>query len=222
MTARSNRPRLARVAKRGRRRVGEPGRWLSRGKRVGGGPAEGECCVKEMKVIRVLFGLFCILSLIHAVRIEAQTLSEVEREHPDISTLITLVNSTLSTQLSALAAANRTITVFAPDNTAFESLPANVTARLHTNETLLRDVLLYHIVPGNLSAHFLLGEGVILVKTLFDNETLMLNATRTTIYVEGTRKVIVPDVFFDLGVIHIINGVLIPPSLHGAVLYGTS
>jgi transforming growth factor-beta-induced protein len=178
--------------------------------------------VKEMKVIRVLFGLFCILSLIHAVRIEAQTLSEVEREHPDISTLITLVNSTLSTQLSALAAANRTITVFAPDNTAFESLPANVTARLHTNETLLRDVLLYHIVPGNLSAHFLLGEGVILVKTLFDNETLMLNATRTTIYVEGTRKVIVPDVFFDLGVIHIINGVLIPPSLHGAVLYGTS
>jgi len=31
--------------------------------------AEGECCVKEMKVVRVLFGLFCILSLIHAVRI---------------------------------------------------------------------------------------------------------------------------------------------------------
>jgi ribosomal protein S20 len=40
MTARSNRPRLARVAKRGRRRVGEPGRWLSRGKRVGGGPGK--------------------------------------------------------------------------------------------------------------------------------------------------------------------------------------
>jgi len=40
-------------------------------------------CVKEMMVVRVLFGLFCILSLIHAVRIEAQTLSEVEREHPD-------------------------------------------------------------------------------------------------------------------------------------------
>jgi len=39
--------------------------------------------VKEMKVVRVLFGLFCILSLIHAVRIEAQTLSEVEREHPE-------------------------------------------------------------------------------------------------------------------------------------------
>jgi len=38
--------------------------------------------LKEMKVVRVLFGLFCILSLIHAVRIEAQTLSEVEREHP--------------------------------------------------------------------------------------------------------------------------------------------
>jgi len=30
---------------------------------------------------------------------------------------------------------------------------------------------------------------------------------KTTIYVEGTRKVIVPDVFFDLGVIHIINGI---------------
>jgi len=41
--------------------------------------------VKEMKVVRVLFGLFCILSLIHAVRIEAQTLSEVEREHPELT-----------------------------------------------------------------------------------------------------------------------------------------
>jgi len=30
-----------------------------------------------MKVVRVLFGLFCILSLIHAVTIEAQTLSEI-------------------------------------------------------------------------------------------------------------------------------------------------
>jgi len=46
----------------------------------------------------------------------------------------------------------------------------------------------------------------------------MLNATRTTIYVEGTRKVIVPDVFFDLGVIHIINGVLIPPSFDCSTL----
>jgi len=81
--------------------------------------------------------------------------------------------------------------------------------------------MLYHIVPGNLSAHFLLGEGVILVKTLRqrnphverykDND---LRRRNTEGYSAGR--------FFDLGVIHIINGVLIPPSLHGAVLYGTS
>jgi uncharacterized surface protein with fasciclin (FAS1) repeats len=177
---------------------------------------------RNMRASRILFSIFCIFLLLQSKHVRAQTLSEVEREHPDISTLITLVNSTLSTELSALAAEHRAITVFAPDNTAFSSLPANVTARLHRNETLLKDVLLYHIIPGNITAHFLLGEGVILAKTLFNNETLMINATRTTVYVEGTRKVIVPDVFFDLGVIHIINGVLIPPSLHGAVLYGTS
>src|SRR3954471_24086314 len=34
------RPTLVRLAKGGRRRVGEPGRWLSRGKRVGGGPGK--------------------------------------------------------------------------------------------------------------------------------------------------------------------------------------
>src|SRR3954465_3556931 len=37
---RANRPTLGRAAKGGRRRVGEPGRWLSRGKRVGGGPGK--------------------------------------------------------------------------------------------------------------------------------------------------------------------------------------
>lgn len=176
---------------------------------------------RSTRLSKALLVFFCIFSFVHAKLATAQTLSEVEHEHPDISTLITLVNSTLSSQLSALAAEHRAITVFAPDNTAFSSLPANVTARLHTNETLLKDVLLYHILPGNITAHFLLGEGVILAKTLFDNETLMINATSTAIYVEGTRKVIVPDVFFDLGVIHIINGVLIPPSLHGAILYGS-
>ncbi|KAK4534199.1 hypothetical protein CDCA_CDCA01G0224 [Cyanidium caldarium] len=159
-----------------------------------------------------------LFALLSATRpLHAQSLSEVEREHPDISTFVTLTNETLGSELSTIAARHETITVFAPDNSAFDALPHAVLDRLHTNHTLLKDVLLNHILRGNITAHDLLGEGLIEAKTLYDNSSVLINATNTSITVDG-NKVITPDVFFDLGVIHIIDGVLVPTNLRHELL----
>ena len=142
---------------------------------------------------------------------QAQTLSQIGQEYPQISTLVTLVLQTLQPQLQALQKEQKTVTIFAPDNAAFQALPPSLLQYLKEHPTVLADVLLYHILPGTTTAQQLYGKGIIQVKTLFDNEYVTIDGMPTSITVNG-KEVIKADIFFDLGVIHIINGVLVPPN----------
>ncbi|KAK4534198.1 hypothetical protein CDCA_CDCA01G0223 [Cyanidium caldarium] len=142
---------------------------------------------------------------------QAQTLSQIGQEYPQISTLVTLALQTLQPQLQELQKEQKTITIFAPDNAAFQALPPSLLQYLKEHPTVLADVLLYHILPGTTTAQQLYGKGIIQAKTLFDNEYVTIDGMPTSITVNG-KEVIKADIFFDLGVIHIINGVLVPPS----------
>ncbi len=42
-------------------------------------------------------------------------------------------------------------TVFAPTDAAFSKLPADTINKLKTNSALLKSILTYHVVPGQLS-----------------------------------------------------------------------
>ncbi|MFO7634339.1 MAG: fasciclin domain-containing protein [Caldilinea sp.] len=104
-------------------------------------------------------------------------------------------------------------TVFAPTDDAFAALPAEVLdAALADPTGLLTQVLLYHVVSGKvmstdlsdgLEAPTLQGE---MVKfTLGDNIAMVNNANITVVDIETSN-----------GVIHVIDAVLLPPSITGA------
>jgi transforming growth factor-beta-induced protein len=104
-------------------------------------------------------------------------------------------------------------TVFAPTDAAFAKLPPGTVENLlkPENKKLLIEILLYHVVPGNLTAaaiialnppvkvETLAGRSVLVTK---DGDKLKVN----------NATVIIADVFATNGIIHAIDSVLLPPS----------
>ncbi len=111
-------------------------------------------------------------------------------------------------------------TVFAPTDTAFAALPAGTVDGLLKPEAkdALTKVLTYHVVPGrmtaaDLSAKITQGGGKATLTTVA-GEPLTLSSDGTTITVigKGGSKAIVSqgDVMQSNGVIHVVDGVLLP------------
>ena len=120
-----------------------------------------------------------------------------------------------STLLTALDAANLTATlqsggpytVFAPTDAAFDALPAGALSALLADTDALAEVLKYHVVSGQFSAAQL--EQLSSIQTL-QGQPLVI--TQGSVVVNGIT-VQTGDVAADNGVIHVINGVLLPPEL---------
>ena len=98
-------------------------------------------------------------------------------------------------------------TCLAPTNAAFDALdPALVEALLDpANVDILRDVLLYHLVPDlYLSDDF--EDGSLL--TLLEGQSI--DVTTTPIIFNGDVELIEPDILACNGVIHVLDNVLLP------------
>ena len=98
------------------------------------------------------------------------------------------------------------LTVFAPTDAAFAKLPRATIAALEHNRAKLRAVLLYHVLKGRITAAQLVKRH--LVKTL-DGQSLMVRVKHGVVTVGGVR-VIKANIAASNGVIHVIDGVLIP------------
>jgi transforming growth factor-beta-induced protein len=106
------------------------------------------------------------------------------------------------------------VTVFAPTNAAFENLLVAVgqTSLDDIPEDVLRDILEYHVVSGaTLSSQLSNGE-----LTTVGGETIMVN-TMGGVSLNGTASVTKADVIASNGVVHIIDEVLVPPSIQPIV-----
>lgn len=125
-------------------------------------------------------------------------------------------NSSLSTLATALEVANvealsaeGPFTVFAPTNNAFAALPEGTldSLLLEENRDQLTQILQLHVVPGTYPAADLVGRtsnlttasGLNIIVDGFDG-----------VSVAGVR-VIQPDVRAGNGIIHIVDGVILPP-----------
>ena len=109
------------------------------------------------------------------------------------------------------------LTVFAPTNSAFAYLKAHDPATYSaatTNVSVLKKVLAYHVVakkilaPAAISAAKTHAE----VATL-EGEPISLSFVGGSIKLDGNATVVTPNVKASNGVIHVINRVLVPPSL---------
>jgi uncharacterized surface protein with fasciclin (FAS1) repeats len=112
-------------------------------------------------------------------------------------------------QLAGLAGAlegKGPLTVFAPTDAAFAKLPRATVAGLEHNRAKLRAVLLYHVLKGNVTAAKLVK--LHSVKTL-NGKSLPVRVKHGVVTVGGVR-VVKTNIAASNGVIHVIDGVLIP------------
>ena len=72
--------------------------------------------------------------------------------NPELTTLTAAVSGQLNPQVNLVDTLNSgQYTVFAPTDAAFNKLPADTINQLKTNSSMLKSILTYHVVPGQLS-----------------------------------------------------------------------
>lgn len=143
---------------------------------------------------------------------------ETEMDLPDIPTiaaesgdfelLVAALNAT--DLLEVLASPEAEYTVFAPLDSAFQALPSDLLESLLTPEMseTLADILLYHVVEGKvLSSSLVDGMNV----TTLQGEYLEITLVNETAVMINDVMVVAADILASNGVIHVIDGVMLPP-----------
>jgi uncharacterized surface protein with fasciclin (FAS1) repeats len=136
---------------------------------------------------------------------ETRTIVEVAVDAPYTSTLVQAVQAG---ELVDKLNGNGPFTVFAPTNDAFAALPEGTLDNLllPENKDGLVSKLTFHVVPGVFRAGDL-RDGMVL--DTVNGETLLVSVENGVVKVNGIN-VSAADVDASNGVIHLIDGVLIP------------
>ena len=113
------------------------------------------------------------------------------------------------------------LTLLAPSDEAFNALPQGIREKLLApeNRALLTDLLLYHAVPGLYSTERLLKAKVRnYTISAIDGSELEINKRKKTGEIDiAGAKIVRSDVTASDGIIHVIDKVLIPPSVLAAL-----
>ena len=143
-----------------------------------------------------------------------QSIVQIASGNPDFSTLVSLVQKA---GLVEAISARGPFTVFAPTNEAFAKLakaaPATYAAVL-ADPALLANVLTYHVVAGDIKS----AQAVAVaqqngtVKAL-EGEQISLSLKDGKLTLNGSATVITANILATNGVIHVIDTVIVPPSL---------
>ena len=178
-------------------------------------------------MFKKLFGFIVVLSLLITVAActdadldedpivedpmeELGNIPTVATEADDFNVLVAaLVEAGLVTALEA----EGPFTVFAPTDQAFGNLLTELAISQADLLALpnLSDILLYHVVSGSFDAQAVIdlaANGPVEVETLF-GQMITLEVMDGKVYVNGI-EVIQPDVMASNGIIHVIDGVLLP------------
>ncbi|MBE2202401.1 MAG: fasciclin domain-containing protein [Anaerolinea sp.] len=123
----------------------------------------------------------------------------------------TLVTAVIAAGLAETLSGPGPFTVFAPTDDAFAALPAGTGEGLLADpQDALTDVLLYHVVEGSVKA-----ETVVTLEsaTTINGEAVSIKVDNGNVYLNDTVQVIITDIEAANGVIHVIDAVLLPPSM---------
>jgi uncharacterized surface protein with fasciclin (FAS1) repeats len=103
-------------------------------------------------------------------------------------------------------------TVFAPTDEAFAALPEGTldSLLLPENKQQLTDILLYHVVPGQVAAADVIGLDGQSSGTALEGQEIGIKVDMGNVYINENVKVIITDVQASNGIIHVIDAVLLP------------
>jgi len=135
------------------------------------------------------------------------TLQTITQTAAATSQLSTLVTALTAADLAQTLNGTGPFTVFAPVNSAFSALPADVLQRLLEtgNKAILTKLLTFHVVSGRLTASQLQNGQTL---TTVEGTPLPVTVVNGVVTVGGAR-VTTPDIGASNGVVHLIDGVLL-------------
>lgn len=136
---------------------------------------------------------------------DEQSIAEIAVGNDDFSTLVTA--ATEAGLVDLLSDCSQEFTVFAPTNAAFDALPDGLLEAALADTELLTTVLTYHVVPGTVTSDALPESA-----TTVQGEAISISGTT----LNGSVNVVTTDILACNGVVHVIDGVLLPPSLADA------
>lgn len=125
----------------------------------------------------------------------------------DFSTLVSLVKTA---DLVETLKGKGPFTVFAPTNAAFNKVPKATLDSLGKNKDALRGVLTYHVVAGNVLAADVVKLNGRTVKTV-NGADVRVSVRNGNVFLNNNVRVTTTDIRTKNGVIHVIDGVLLPP-----------
>ncbi|HEU5205262.1 MAG TPA: fasciclin domain-containing protein [Candidatus Limnocylindrales bacterium] len=100
-------------------------------------------------------------------------------------------------------------TVFAPTDDAFAALPEGTLDSLLADPEALKQVLLYHVVPGAVKADDVVN---LTSADSVEGSPIAIAVQDGTVYLNDAAQVVATDVMASNGVIHVIDQVILPPS----------
>ena len=136
----------------------------------------------------------------------SKNIVETAAAAPQFSTLVSLVKKA---GLVGTLSGKTKYTVFAPTNAAFAKVPKKTLNALLADKAMLKQVLLYHVLPGSVPAAKVLKTSS--AKTA-EGSSVDFTVKGENVFVNDA-KVITPDIRCSNGIVHAINKVLIPPGL---------
>ena len=165
-----------------------------------------------MKYLKGLFAFTLAIILSLSAQAQDKDIVELAVGTEDLSTLVTAVQTA---DLVETLQSEGPFTVFAPTNEAFEALPDGVLEMLlmPENKNKLVSVLTYHVVPGEVMSGDL-SDGMT-TATVEGNE-VEVDINYGTVKVDGA-KVAMADIDASNGVVHVIDTVILPPSIKKAL-----
>ncbi len=134
-----------------------------------------------------------------------RTIAEIAANDARFSTLVTALDA--AGLVDTLNSNSSQFTVFAPTNAAFAKLPAGTLDAVLADQALLTDILLYHVVGGKA-----LASDVVELDSInaLRGGTINITVTDDGVFLNNNIQLITTDIQATNGVIHVIDGVLIP------------
>ena len=149
---------------------------------------------------------------VEATAVVEEVAEEVSKTIVDIAVedgrFTTLVAALQAAELDSVLAGEGPFTVFAPTDDAFAKLPEGTVASLLETIPALKDILLYHVVSGNvLAADVVTLESA----TTLQGQTVSVSVMGDVVKINDSQ-VIITDIQGSNGTIHVIDTVLLPPA----------
>jgi transforming growth factor-beta-induced protein len=147
-----------------------------------------------------------LLLVFFSFRLSSQTITDIVVNSPVHNTLEAAV---IAAGLAPALSAPGSLTVFAPTDDAFATLPAGTVAALLADpQGALTKVLTYHVVSGKIQAAAISNNQII---TTLNGKTVRARISNGSLFINNA-KITVKNIKATNGIVHVIDAVLIPPT----------